>query len=159
MKGEDILSLRPMGLEQTISVLVFDLRGHLRPELLGLEATDVIAAEDFDSAALLGWIAGCGGDVPQSFVTKTYSIDDLLVLQARGECSVWLVQACNSARLMQHPSPGVIEFALKPATSGAGTPLPQASGLLREEFTVKRGTAVAYELKAGEAVQIIDFEG
>ncbi|MEM6386089.1 MAG: DUF1989 domain-containing protein [Pseudomonadota bacterium] len=139
--------------------MVFDPRGHLCPELLGLDAVEVVDADDFDSVPLRGWIAAHGGHFPEPFVTVTLSVDDMLVLQARGACSVWLIQAYSSAKLIECQSPGIIEFSLKPAASTTGTPLPKALGLIREEFTVKRGTAMAYELKPGEAVQIIDLEG
>jgi len=41
----------------------------------------------------------------------------------------------------------------------SANPLPDPFGDVRDEFTIPAGTAYAYELKAGEVVQVIDVEG
>jgi len=41
----------------------------------------------------------------------------------------------------------------------AAEQLPEPFGEIRDEFTVPRGSALSYELKAGETLQIIDVEG
>lgn len=45
------------------------------------------------------------------------------------------------------------------ASSTAAPSLPEPLAEVRDEFRVKRGTALAYELKEGETIQIIDVEG
>ena len=62
LKQEDLLSIEGLATGERLSLLVFDERGAISPGLLGLTAGSTLSAGDFDSAALLGWIASQGGD-------------------------------------------------------------------------------------------------
>lgn len=54
---------------------------------------------------------------------------------------------------------GELLVATTPSAPSKDAVLPPALGDVRDEFTVARGTAQAYEVKPGEIVQIIDVEG
>jgi len=83
-------------------------------------------------------------------------------LRCQSAATLWMLidpgSNLSTERLVQGGMGGAVEFQQmrdgRPANA-----LPEPFGELRDEFTVSRGTARAYELKAGEIVQIIDIDG
>ncbi len=159
LKTDDILSIRPLGKGQSLDLLVFGGGGRLCPRLLGLEQDSMVGTASFDSAALRGWLERKGAAAPETFASAEVEIDDLVALKARKACAVWAVRPVDAEMLVAAASAGLIEVSHKPASSGCRAPLPPPLGDIREEFTVRRGTAEAYEVSAREFVQIIDVEG
>lgn len=159
VRGGDIVSILPMTPGQSLSVLVFDPAGRQDPGLLNLQGGSRVSPVDFDSAQLLGWISGNGADQSEPLNATVMEFDDLVPLRANSACTVWFVRPQGAVDLVEAASAGVIEVAVKPAGAGNRTPLPTPLGEVRDEFTVKRGSAMAYELRPGEIVQIIDVEG
>lgn len=159
MQDGDVLSALPSGTGQSLYVLVFDKTGQVAPELLGLKNSAPLRQNDFDSAALRGWIASNGGTADMPLCPAIVPLDDLAVLKVSAACDLWIIRPCTADDLVGGSAQGPIEIAIKPALSGGKSPLPPALGEVRDEFTVTRGTAMAYELKRGEIVQIIDIEG
>ncbi|GMG83143.1 DUF1989 domain-containing protein [Paralimibaculum aggregatum] len=159
MAEGDILAAQPLGQGQALALLVLDRRGQPRPGLLGLAADAPLAADSFESAPLLGWIAGQGGAAAVPLRAAEVPLAGLAVLKAAAACTVWAIRPVAAAELVGAASAGLVEISLKRAADGNGVPLPPALGEVREEFTVRRGTARAYELEPGEIVQIIDIEG
>lgn len=155
----DIVSVLPMTAGQSLSVLVFDQAGRQDPRLLNLQGGSRLSPADFDSAQVLGWISANGGDQNMPLNAAVVELDDLVPLRADARCTVWFIRPQGVADLVESASAGVIEIAVKPAGAGNNTPLPTPLGEVRDEFTVKRGSAMAYELRPGEIVQIIDVEG
>ncbi len=156
---DDVVSMIPVDGDQAVAVLVFDARGRLDLSLLNLSANGTVSADDFNSAPMLGWIAANGGDAQARLACTSIPVEELIALRATGRCTIWVVRPLAAAHLVSHPSTGVIEFAHKPARAGNTAILPAPLGEVRDEFTIKRGTAGAYEVKPGEIVQIIDVEG
>ncbi|MEM7717565.1 MAG: DUF1989 domain-containing protein [Pseudomonadota bacterium] len=155
-----MVSLLPRAAEQSVSLLVFSPNGTLQPELLGLtDETEALPPNLFDSAALLGWITRNGGAADMPLHTVAITLEDLAVLKAEAPCTLWLIKPLSAADLTQTGSTGAIEVAVKPAAIGNAPLLPPPLGDIRDEFTVTRGTATAYELAPGEILQIIDIEG
>ncbi len=155
----DILSLRPLGKMQSLALLVLGNDGRFCPQLLGLESASTVASTSFDSTSLRGWYARQGCELPEQLMSAEIELDDLVALKAKAAGTVWAVRPVEAERLVAAASYGLIEVSHKPATSGSDMPLPTPLGDIREEFTVRRGTAQAYEVRAGEVVQIIDIEG
>ena len=82
LKVGDILSLRPLGIEQGVSFLVFNERGRNEPKLIGLSANSTISKDLFDCAELTGWIAAEGGTPTDSFSAVALDLKDLIALKA-----------------------------------------------------------------------------
>ncbi|MEM7471477.1 MAG: DUF1989 domain-containing protein [Pseudomonadota bacterium] len=155
----DIFSVQPCMADQSLRLLVFDEKGHLAPELLGLDRGKALDLATFDSASLMGWIASNGGQETDALRAPSVATEELLVLRATAKCTLWALRPQMASDLVSAPSIGMMEVAHKPADAGNAAPLPPPLGTIREEFTVARGTAQAYELAPGEVVQIIDVEG
>ena len=160
LKQGDLLSIEGLATGERLSLLVFDERGAISPGLLGLSAGSTLSAGDFDSAALLGWIAAQGGDPAMALsAAEVQSDGEILVLKAQGDCTVWVLRPLAVAELVGGGAGGLVTLAHQPRAASPIDRLPPPLGALREEFTVDRGTARAYALRAGETVQIIDMEG
>ncbi len=151
----DLLSLE--GLGQSLDLVVFTEDGQARPKALGLEANTQIDCAEFDSARFVGWTQAQGGRLPVSG-HRLGQITDPLILRADQKITVWAIRPVPVAALVEGANTGCAFVRHKPAVS-SGPHLPPLLGDTRDEFTVPRGSALAYELKEGEFVQIIDVEG
>ncbi|MEM7463420.1 MAG: DUF1989 domain-containing protein [Pseudomonadota bacterium] len=159
MDNGDLLLLESTNSDAHLQLLIFNTNGELAPELLGLRAEDHVELTEFDNAELAGWLGANGVEIQERYQTAKIEIQDLVTLKAGGLCHVWAINPLSPAQLVERASPGSVEIRVKPSTSGNSSPLPPELGTVRDEFTVRRGTAMAYELAPGEIVQIIDIEG
>ncbi len=159
MDNGDLLLLESKHSVACLQLLVFNMKGEPSPELLGLQADDHVELMDFDYAELSGWIGAHGPHMQSRCQSAKIEIRDLVTLKAAELCHVWAINPLPPAQLVEKASPGTVEVRVKPSTSGNSAPLPPELGTVRDEFTVRRGTAMAYELAPGEIVQIIDIEG
>ncbi|MCY4336827.1 MAG: DUF1989 domain-containing protein [Litoreibacter sp.] len=157
MSAGDIISVHPCD-PLALVLLVFDKKGRVSPELLDLNQGDPLALEAFDHSALVGWIGAHGGDITQAFVASRVGSDELLVLRARAAGTLWAVLPQTTSELVSAAAQNPVTLSHKPAVLN-GPLLPPPLGHVRDEFTVTRGTGLAYELAPGEVVQIIDVEG
>ncbi|MEM6595264.1 MAG: DUF1989 domain-containing protein [Pseudomonadota bacterium] len=153
----DIISIPPCD-ALSVALLVFDEAGHSAPELMGLEQGVALSRETFDHAALIGWISSNGGDPNAVLTGPRIGSDELLVLRAAAVCTVWAILPQSAAALVTADGQHSVVVSHKPAAR-SGPLLPPPLGQIRDEFTVSRGTGLAYELAPGETVQIIDIEG
>lgn len=141
-------------------LLAYDRRGAPALARLGLCADTSVARDRFDALELCGWIASQGGTPPETFSGAAVTGDQPVILRADAEITVWALRPLTAQSLVGDGCAGVIEIGVKPAArGGSGPDLPPPLGEIREEFTVERGSARAYELAPGEIVQIIDVEG
>ncbi len=155
----DLLSLSGMRSGDGVIVMAFDERGRSALSGLGLAGDATVQLDDFDSAPLLGWIARNGGSaVAPPDAAWIVGTDDTIVLGATRACTVWVAQPARPDHLVSCGAGGTVHVAHQPAKA-SDVLLPPLLGDVREEFTVSRGTARAYELRQGEYVQIIDIEG
>jgi aminomethyltransferase len=157
-QGDSIAAV-PLGVGQNMSVLVFDDKGRLAPQILGLKPAHAKPVSGFDESAMKGWIARNGGSLDFAIKGVAVPVDELIVFGAKQNCTVWVLRPVDAAEFVQSPSLGLIEISHKSTRAGTAAPLPPLLGEVRDEFTVSRGTAQAYEVKPGEVVQIIDVEG
>lgn len=151
----DLLAISGDG---TVAVAAFDASGRPMPSHLGLRGQVKIDATSFHSQPLLGWLAANGratGRAIQAVVLEHRGAP--AILKATDTVTVWLIRPSKREDLVAGAAQGVIHAILQPAKGRIAPPDPL--GKVREEFTILRGSARAYEIKKGEFVQIIDLEG
>ena len=155
LENGDLLAMNGDG---TVAVAAFDASGQPKPSHLGLRGLVEIDAESFHAQPLLGWIAANGGAADMAIqAVLLENRKEPVILKARDSVTVWLIRPTAREDLVAGAAHGVISATLQPA--GGRTTPPDPLGKVREEFTVLRGSARAYEIKKGEFVQIIDLEG
>ncbi|MEM6848539.1 MAG: DUF1989 domain-containing protein, partial [Pseudomonadota bacterium] len=135
--------------------------GLSRLNLSVIEPSDLVAVDTsaVDTAPLNGWLAqhGAAPDTPLKGWQLTLGTEPT-VLRASAALTLWLALQAKADDLMSGNASGAVHIQHQPAPSN--TPLlPPIMGNVRDEFTIPRGTAMAYQLAAGESVQIIDVEG
>lgn len=155
LQSDDLVTLSG----QPVLLAVFDGHGRLAPEVLGTSANATLPTDHFDTAALAGWMAANGGLLTNTLTVIRIEAAEPVILRASAPCTVWAILPVSAADLVTAGSPGLVEVSVKPGNAGNATPLPPELGAVRDEFTVRRGTAMAYELEPGEFVQVIDLEG
>ncbi len=151
----DLLAISGDG---TVAVAAFDASGRPRPSRLGLREQVKIDATSFHAQPLLGWLAANGratDNAIQAVVLEHRGAP--AILKATDTVTVWLIRPSKREDLVAGAAQGVISAILQPANGRTAPPDPL--GEVREEFTILRGSARAYEIKKGEFVQIIDLEG
>lgn len=159
MKTGDLLSVLDAPHGGDLHVLAFD--GHGRDALpsLGLVGTDTLDTAQIDAQALVGWVAAQGGDLIAAIpVAVLRDVSEQVVLKAQADLTLWLARPIDRSHFVAGGDCGAISVSHQPATPSK-IHLPPELGHVRDEFTVKRGTGMAYELKKGEFFQIIDVEG
>ena len=124
----------------------------------GLGPLCTLDSNAFDSAPLEGWITAQGGNgVDHKQAVILAPMDEAFLLKAQEDLTLLLVHMIAAEALVSGQSDGAIWAWHQPAEKRLF--LPEPLGRVKEEFTVKRGTAHAYELARGDYVQIIDVEG
>lgn len=155
----DLLSVDGIAGVGELQIVAFSNDGGEALPALGLAATSELDTQSFDSAEFCGWVASKGGGERLSFGAHLLKASvEPIVLKTEKTADVWLVRPANTNDLINGTAGGVLSVSHAPAAP-SGRPLPLPLGDMREEFTVQRGTGVAYELREGEIVQIIDIEG
>lgn len=154
----DMLSLHEGASPQNAALLVFDDRGHVTPENLGLAANTTLGTDAFDARELLAWYAGNGGTQVSDFPATEVTVQDLCVFRATKPCTIWIARPLHTHELISGADAGQLIVSCTPAAQNNPV-LPPPLGAVRDEFTVSRGTARAYEVKPGEVVQIVDIDG
>lgn len=162
MNTGDLLSVQGLLSGEQLPLIVFDERGHLAPQHVGLQNTHRFQVSDIDGAELVGWIAKNGGEARPTLDSALLTGNDkteAIVLKADTPCHVWLIRPLSAQDLVNCVTMPIVTIEHKPASSDPTAFLPPALGEIRDEFTVQKGSAKAYELRRGEIVQIIDVEG
>ncbi|MFY0312505.1 DUF1989 domain-containing protein [Leisingera sp. D0M16] len=159
MRAGDLLSLEvPQG-GAALWIAAFDDDGRPALAVLGLQADAPMPLADCDAAELLGWIVGNGGEAAADIPACTLDMpEEPLVLKAGAAATVWISCPAECRQLAHGGLAGNARVTWQPA-AGTGPLLPPLLGDTREEFTVSRATAMSYEVKQGEIIQIIDTEG
>jgi len=178
LQPDDLITLTAVDGRQTAALWVFDLSGQLAPELLALQGNAQLQEntsrestkqsivqrwrEALQLEPLLGWCGSHGLKAtelgsPQLAFDEHVAAGERFTLKASEGCTVWigsplpvsfLTDSCGGELLLEHaPASGVLDT------------LPTPLGSVREEYRVNRASAKAYEVKAGEYIQVIDVEG
>ncbi|WP_282045502.1 DUF1989 domain-containing protein [Roseibium album] len=159
VKPGDLLSLEDISAKDQLALVAFDGAGGDALDALGLIANSRMNFSKFDSAELAGWISTNGGRDFDAIAAHEVAVSSgVLVLKAERPVDLWLICQSTSQDLVCGSLGGPVSVRHKPAVV-SGPVLPPLLGETRDEFTVSRGTGLAYELKKGEIVQIIDVEG
>ena len=154
----DLLRIDTTGRDVRLALFAFAVDGRRCEAAFGLPDAQPLNLKDFDVAPLRGWLDTHGGDASalQTAILLT-QMSEPLVLSVPHAATVWLISGESSSDLVSGASAGPINIWHQPADDTII--LPPLLGEIRDEFTIKRGTAHAYELFKGESVQIIDVEG
>ncbi|MEM1344355.1 MAG: DUF1989 domain-containing protein [Pseudomonadota bacterium] len=159
MAPGDLLSVDASEASASPVVLAFGARGAPALGALGLSPDTDLAGEAFQSEPLDGWRVAHGA-LPQAVYrgAQLPRLDEPIILRTDTPLTLWLILPGTPTALVEGHLAGTVTATLHPA-SERGPALPPPLGAVREEFTIPRGTARAYTLAPGEAVQIIDVEG
>ncbi|MEL6435709.1 MAG: DUF1989 domain-containing protein, partial [Pseudomonadota bacterium] len=158
LRAGDLISLKSVFGDQNGVMTAFDERGQPALDKLGLTADGDLDAETFDAAAMIGWVRANGGSDIGGWPAVAVTADDITVFRATGPCTVWVICPAAINALISGAQVGQLDVSVTPVNQSSPV-LPPPLGEVRDEFTVKRGTGVAYEVQPGEIVQIIDIEG
>ncbi|WP_300037419.1 DUF1989 domain-containing protein [uncultured Roseobacter sp.] len=158
VKTGDLLSLDLTG-GDGVSVAAFDDTGADASAALGLAGADIRSTDVTQTAELVAWIASQGGRLNGHIhCTDVPPQPEPVVLKCTAPCSVWILHAAEADALVSGEGGGTVHVSHQSAGAGA-LMLPEPLGEIREEFTVPRASAIGYEVRRGEVLQIIDAEG
>ncbi|MGJ8590080.1 MAG: DUF1989 domain-containing protein [Yoonia sp.] len=159
MKAQDLVSVLDLSHGGSLQIFAFDSQGRNALPSLGLQGTKTLDTAEIEGQVLSGWIASQGGDSAFAIPIAVLSdFSEQIVLQAQNNLTLWIARPIDRSTFVAGGDSGTITVSHQPANPSS-VHLPPALGDIRDEFTVQRGTGVAYEVKKGEFFQIIDVEG
>ena len=91
------------------------------------------------------------------FAQLTYSADDIQ-LAINENMTVIMISLVDNIGLIEGNRGGSVCYQIN-SPGHYDVNHPEPLGRIRDEFTIERGTAKAYEVKKGESIQVIDVEG
>ena len=154
----DLLRLELTGYTGQVALLAFGDDGTRLEQQCGWGKLVPLDMASFDSAYLTDWIISQGGKPSEhSTAIMLTGCDEAVILRPAQAATIWVANLAHGYELVAGEVAGPISVLHQPASDKPI--LPEPLGHIRDEFTVKRGTAIAYELSKGEYVQIIDIEG
>ena len=163
LQAGELIRFADAGSLTHVVILAFDKDGKRQEVNLGWDCPDALALQPLDEdcfhcAPLRNWIQAQGGTwSSQAKGVHLKHKDEAVILRPSLAMELWVVNLQSRDDLVLGEGSGALTIWHQKHASQLTLPPPL--GKIREEFTVKRGTAIAYELHAGEAVQIIDAEG
>lgn len=154
----DLIQVDATGSPGTVWVAAFDQAGDDAASMVGLESKvslnlDAIVEGPFHAFRRQ---RGLGDDTHQ-LTARAEVGDEPLILRASGACEVWLLNPVLSCALVDGDTQGT--FLVTHAKTRQNGRFPEPIGRVVNEIFVPRGTAKAYEVAAGQTVQIVDLEG
>ncbi len=159
MMAGDLLSVAGLRSGEELLLAAFDNKGSPGLTSLGATATSVLDVASLDCTPLLGWIVSNGGDSTKEIPAAVLAgEDETLVVKATARVTAWIANPADRESLVLGEAGGSILVSLQTADRTVPM-LPPPLGDVRDEFTVARGTGMAYEVRKGEIVQIIDIQG
>ncbi len=159
MQAGDLVSFFSICKCDILHLCAFDQHGANALAALGLGAPSTLNLADVDSGELMGWIAARGGETTAKIPSTSIPVGaDQTVLKATAPLVLWIMYPVDRSQLISGAKRESVAIMHQPV-SKTGVILPPELGEVRDEFTVSRSTARAYEVKKGEFIQIIDVEG
>lgn len=157
LEAGDTVSLHATGGALVAELAALAADGDDALSFLGLRANSVVAFDSIAGEMMSGWICARGGalDVPSCAITAD---EDLLVLSVTAPCTLWALNPVTRECHVDGASRSSYLVQVK-RSNHSGIVLPPPLGRIRDEFTVPRATAMSYELRKGETVQVIDVDG
>lgn len=118
---------------------------------------------DFDHREMEALVLARGGKITDARGVALFGPNSepgaLHVARAKQDCTVFLIAPVSRAYVEKG---GGARFALRvqpPNGASSGRALPRPLGRIKDEWRISRGSALAYEVKKGQFVQVIDVEG
>lgn len=144
--------------QDRVALIAFSHKGQRCEASFGLPKPTTLPLTSFDNAELIAWLSNQGA-APEGPLTATIvtHAQEPVVMRVPHACILWLIAPSDSEALISARAAGTLEV-LHQAAPGTSF-LPEPLGDIREEFTVSRATAQAFEVRRGEVLQIIDVEG
>ena len=147
----------------SVWLLPFDRSGNCGAADLGLPEAAIMQRPDCSLPDnVTEWFAANGGHVENIKGYLVFDRDGVageqFILQSAATIDLWLVINEVPEDVLNGGAGGQLRVEVKPAAATQKT-LPDPIGTVKDEFTISRSTALAYEVNAGEYVQIIDVEG
>lgn len=156
MRPEDMLTIQ----SGSCALVAFDDIGRDALSALGLAPNGLVDPSACDATPLSQWMTAQGGKPDAPLNSADVAVEgDMSVLRTDRAVDLWIINPAKADDLITAHALQPVHIAIKRADASAMASLPDPFGTVRDEFTVKRGTAIAYDLAPGEAVQIIDVEG
>ncbi len=173
---DDIVEIRNLEGRQPCELSAFDATGRPAPELLGATnngpavGTQAILTNNVvDARRVKMGMELAGIDLTEAVKTDVFSPDAVAGERARftaADAGVVVVAAPGEPMHPHSPDPttALLVFVHRTSASdntseSSGILMPQPLGDMTQDLFVERRTALAYEVKAGEFIQIIDIEG
>ncbi len=157
--ADDVICIEGLTDTHAAFVSAFDANGRFAIDALGLDARTGPLPDGFDRAEIAGWLMARGlnpdDDMP---VAPLRGGDEALILKARSSVTLWVLNCLDRTLLTDGLLPDALRFSVRSISRNSPL-LPPPLGEVRDEFTILRGTAKAYELQPGEYLQVIDVEG
>lgn len=154
----DLLCVAGLTPEHAAYGVILDQDGRDGAPLMSLQANATPADDEVDRAEFDAWLRARGLDPHTRPAAHLYGDGEPLILKATQPVSVWILHCLTRSRLADGDIVSPLSVTVQ-TTAKNHPSLPPPTGNIRDEFTVTRGTAQAYELAPGEFVQIIDAEG
>jgi len=144
-------------------LIPFDSRGNNSASSLNLPSTSLFQAPDsLLLKTVQSWFASHGGGQKPISGYRIFepacAAGEQFILRCAEPLDLWLLVDEEIDTLSTGGRGGLLQVEVKPASNSVAR-LPDPIGTLRDEFTINRSTALAYEVKAGEYIQIMDVEG
>lgn len=153
----DLLSLDANVASNPVAALAFDRGGRDALPAVGLSVDAAFDTSLLDAEELRGWLRSHGVETMPGRAASI-PVGTAVTLRASTDLTLWLALPVPREDLVFGRTPAQMSLTLKRAATN-GWRIPDPIGEVREEFTVSRGTARAYEVAKGEFIQIIDIEG
>lgn len=160
LKVGDVLSLTSNSSSAALEIVAFDERGNSALSSLNLVEDSILDSELFASEEFTGWLTSFGGSVERVYPSSCIRLknDDAFILKANATTTVWITLPQRAFDFVGGGASGAVSVLIQRAKTN-GILLPEPLGEIRDEFTISRATAQAYELQKGDIVQIIDVDG
>lgn len=144
---------------------VFNIRGENGLALLGLSTLQVLdaspAVRSLDAEQVGGWLNAQGAEFNQLQFVQLFNGSNTALAdftcRVDADCTLIISNPMLEGAL-QSGGGGDLQLIVS-SQNHQKIALPDPIGRIKEEFTVDRATARAYELQAGEYVQVIDVQG
>ena len=154
----DLLRIDNTATPCSLALQAFTKTGARKDQTLGLGTASPLHHDSYDCSAHHGWIRAHGGEPATCADALVLSqSDDPFVIEAKEDLTLWIMNIQPAEEVISGEHSGSAHVWHQ--RSAGEVYLPDPLGRVREEFTVKRGSAQAYELRKGESVQIIDVDG
>ena len=158
LRRGDLLRIDNSSSQVRLALQAFSKTGSRKDDTLGLGQSACLDPASYEFSAHHAFLRAHGAD--PAFHDRAVFLpqaSEPFVIKAEEELTIWLINARSAADLVTGENPGSA-YIWHQRCEGSVF-LPEPLGQIRDEFTVKRGTAQAYELHQGESVQIIDIDG